>query len=102
MSLVSIYLCESATLITAGARDQWGEQAAATETAISVRVIGQNRKITTQAGEEVVSSKRVWLENVAGLSTEDRLRLDDGMEYQIVTIAQKKDFTSVFTEVSLV
>lgn len=99
--MIEAYLTENATLISAAARDSWGESGTTVETAIKVRDTGSSHLVTNQAGEQVFSQKTLLLK-MQDITHEDRIRLSDGKEYAIASIETKRDFDAQFLEVRLI
>ena len=98
--MIEDYLTEDATLIVTP-RGALGESGTPVETSIKVHETGANRLVKGLSGEQVLSSKTLLMV-VQTLSTDDRIRLDDGVEYTIASIGKARDFDPRFLEVRLI
>ena len=98
--MIEDYLTQDATLIVTP-RLSLGESGTSVETAIKVLERGANRLVKDHTGEEVLSSKTILMA-IRTLSLDDRIRLDDGVEYTIASKEKARDFDPRFLIVRLI
>lgn len=99
-SMIEAYLTQDATLIVTP-RIALGESGTPVETAIKVLERGPNRLVKDHTGEQVLSSKTIFMA-IRTLTLEDRIRLDDGQEYAILSIEKTRDFDPRYLIVRLI
>ncbi len=78
------FLTSTITIVTAAARDQWGEPTTTSSASVAARVVMKEEVVFDNTGAEVLSKGRVTIENTA-LTNEDKLTID-GVTYPIITI----------------
>ena len=98
--MIGAYLMQDATLIVTP-RIALGESGTPVETEIKVFETGANRLVKDHTGEEVLSSKTILMA-IRTLSLDDRIRLDDGVEYTIASKEKARDFDPRFLIVRLI
>ena len=95
--MISAYLVDSITILKSLGTDEWGEPLPPTEISVKGRIEYKTKLIRDIAGEEVVSSAMVYLEN-RDLGHEDKLKFDD-IEHVILRIDKPKAFSNPHLEV---
>lgn len=98
--MIADYLTEDATLIVTP-RLALGESDTPVETPIKVHETGANRLVKDHTGEQVLSSKTILMA-IRELSLDDRIRLDDGVEYTILSKEKVRDFDPRYLIVRLI
>jgi hypothetical protein len=98
--VITSYFTDAVTVTTPAAVDRWGEPVGPPVTrTIDARVEYGARETRDQAGEVVVSSARILVNNEAGLTIDDRLTLEDGRVRNILSIHRHTDFSARYVEV---
>jgi hypothetical protein len=72
-------------------QDDYGNAIYGPPSSYKARVVGRQRMVRSAIGEEVISSKTIYLNGPVELSIKDRLRLPSGEEVTIFAIAHLPD-----------
>lgn len=96
--MIGAYLTDTVEIIRE-TRDAWGTIVATAIESIPARIDNTRRRVVNAHGEEVASEKSVLMED-RELSEDDKLHID-GVDWKIIRIAKRKEWTWQFLEVFL-
>jgi len=96
--MINAYQNEKIILIKSGGIDEWNEPLATTEIITRARVDYKTQKVKDISGDDMISSAVVLLKSK--ITYEDKIKID-GIEYPIIRIDRKQDFSNVYWEVYL-
>jgi len=98
MGLIESYFTNKIDRVYQASTDKWGEPTEATEEDVHCRIDWGSRRITTPAGDQVVSSAKVMFKASQTINYEDKIVIDD-IRHIILSIREPKDFMIQFKEV---
>lgn len=88
--MIGTYIRDSVTWLQYAGRDDYGDESAPTEVALSARVNWEVKTVRDSAGQEVVSTGHILMADKPR-ADEDRIKID-GVEYVIIAAKEAKSF----------
>ena len=98
MGLIESYFTNGVDRIYQSSKDKWGEPTEATEEDVHCRIVWGSRRVTTPAGDQVISSAKVLFDPSQTIDYEDKIVIDN-VRHTILSIREPKDFMVQFKEV---